>query len=114
MNWVPWAPLNASASWKLMPKKRPAIASQKGEPPASSITPRSSASDRVGEARAVAADEQIAAAREQHAEPAGALVGWRNRPPTSEQPSKSVHRVSISARKVRPSSGEVWVSVLIR
>jgi hypothetical protein len=35
--------LNSSASWKFIPKKRPATPSQKGDPPASSITPRNSA-----------------------------------------------------------------------
>ena len=36
--------------------------------------------DPVGKARAVGADEQVAAARDQHAEPAGALAGVEEQP----------------------------------
>ena len=76
-----------------MPKKRPAIASQKGEPPASSITPRSSASTVSAKRGAVLLDEQIAAAREQHAEPAGALVRVEEQAADlASDPSKSVHQ----------------------
>ena len=75
MNCVPCMALNWSASGKLMSKKRPASASQKGALPASSITPRNSASVRVAEARAVQLDEQIAAARQQQSPAARAHLG---------------------------------------
>ena len=95
-----------------MPKKRPASASQKGALPASSITPRSSASVAVAEAGAVQLHEQIAAAREQQPQPPARISGCRNSPPTSDEPSRSVVSVSVWLRKVLPSSGLVWVSVL--
>jgi hypothetical protein len=40
--------------------------------------------------------------------------GWRKRPPTSDEPSRSVVKVTISLRKVWPSAFDVWVRVLIR
>ncbi len=70
---------------------------------------------RLGEARAVHGDEQIAAAREQHAEPAGALVG------VEEQPADFARSFEIGdqaqhfgADRALQFLGECWVSVLRR
>ena len=80
MNWLPWMALNCvrlleahaeEAAGEPVPERRAAglvdHAAQFGDDP-------------VGEARAVAADEQIAAAREQQAEPAGALARMEEQP----------------------------------
>ena len=72
MNWVPWTALNSSASGKVIPKNLPASASQNGAWPASSITPRSSASVRSPNRAAMLLHEQIAASGEQRAPAAGA------------------------------------------
>ena len=68
----------------------------------------------VAEARAVLLDEQIAAAREQHARARRrARCGWRNRPPTSRRPFEVGASGSASGcGRSCPSSGLVWVSVL--
>ena len=73
MKRVPWVPLKASASWKFIPKKRPAMASQKGDPPALVDHAAKLRQHLVGEALAMELDEQIAAARQQHAEAARPL-----------------------------------------
>ena len=75
MKRVPWTALNSSASAKLMPKKRPASASQNGQLAALVHHSAKLGQRALAEAPAMLADEQIAAAREQRAPAAGALAG---------------------------------------
>ena len=105
MNWLPFIALNWSASWKLMPKKRPAIAVPEGRSAALVDDAAQFGQHAVAEAGAVLLDEQVAAAGEQHARPAGALAGVEEQAADfADEPSRSVTSLSISARKVRSSS----------
>ena len=113
MNWVPWTALNSSASGKVMPKKRPGERVPEGRVAGLVHHAAKLGQHAVAEARAMQLDEQIAAAREQRAEAAGAHLGMEEQAADLATSLRGRWSgVSVWLRKVLPSSGLVWVSVL--
>ena len=73
MKRVPCAPLKASASWKAHAEEAPGDRVPEGRSAGLVDHAAQLGEHPLGEAGAMQLDEQIAAAREQHAQPAGAL-----------------------------------------